>query len=420
MQDRRFRPFVLPLAFALANPAAAATYYVNQSTGNDTNTGAAPGLAVKTVTRGVALLGDGDTLQIAAGTYDAATGEIFPIAVRHDVDIVGAGRYATIIDGKGIVPNLLRFTGDGQTFSLRRIAVVGSGSTSGQSSNGVRASDPVDALFSDCRIAGHTGPIGAGLFVGMSDAAPASVTISACEFADNAGSIGSALQFQQNGDGDYTLQIEDSTFVRNTASSGVLGFQENGAGHHVLRIERSRFADNDGGAGGVVASLGTAGDNGTRLVANSLFVGNPGAALASHRRVDIVNSTFVGNGVGARIDVGAQVVNSIFWNNTVALDGNGASIAWSLVQGLDVGDHVDDGGLIDGPPLFAAGYRLQRSSPAIDRGLDNATDAAGLVVDFDGNPRKRAIVGNGRPEGVVDLGAFEYTPLFIDGFEPAP
>ena len=60
------------LAFAVvaacAANAFAAEYFVNASTGADTNNGLTPATAVKTINQGITLSGAGDKVTVAAGT----------------------------------------------------------------------------------------------------------------------------------------------------------------------------------------------------------------------------------------------------------------------------------------------------------------------------------------------------------------
>jgi len=82
----------------------AATYYVNAATGNDGNSAAQaqnPGTPWKSITRaiGEATLASGDVVSVAAGTYDQANGETFPLYLVDGVDLQGAGAGSSIIRG---------------------------------------------------------------------------------------------------------------------------------------------------------------------------------------------------------------------------------------------------------------------------------------------------------------------------------
>ncbi len=90
------------LTFSAAR-ALAGDYYVDAVNGDDTNSGASPGDAWRTVTHGVAQgPGGAHELHIAPGLYDTGLGESFPIFVRGGLSLRGdASSGATILDGGG-------------------------------------------------------------------------------------------------------------------------------------------------------------------------------------------------------------------------------------------------------------------------------------------------------------------------------
>ena len=81
--------------------APTTTFYVNAATGSDTNNGAAPGCAFKTITAALAASSGtpsvNATIHLAAGAYGA--GETFPLVVDHGRSLVGAGAATTTIQG---------------------------------------------------------------------------------------------------------------------------------------------------------------------------------------------------------------------------------------------------------------------------------------------------------------------------------
>ncbi|EQA62903.1 LIC10774 family surface protein [Leptospira alexanderi] len=65
------------------------TYYVDALHGSDSNTGIAPSLPFKTITKAASLAASGDGILVAAGTYNTALGEVFPIKIADGVTILG-------------------------------------------------------------------------------------------------------------------------------------------------------------------------------------------------------------------------------------------------------------------------------------------------------------------------------------------
>jgi hypothetical protein len=84
-------------------------YYVNaDATGSDANPGTSAASPWKTLTHAIAAVTAGGTINVAAGTYNAANGETFPLEPRANQTFLGdpanngvAGASSTIISGSG-------------------------------------------------------------------------------------------------------------------------------------------------------------------------------------------------------------------------------------------------------------------------------------------------------------------------------
>lgn len=83
----------------------AADYYVNEVSGDDTNAGTSAGAPFRTITKALSVAVSGDTIQVAPGLYEAAIGEVFPLAIPAGVSLIGdeadkgGGSAATEISG---------------------------------------------------------------------------------------------------------------------------------------------------------------------------------------------------------------------------------------------------------------------------------------------------------------------------------
>ena len=69
------------------------TWYVNQATGQDSNDCQSPSTACKTIGAAVNKAANGDTIQIAAGTY------VENLIIHKSLTLIGAGQDQTIVDG---------------------------------------------------------------------------------------------------------------------------------------------------------------------------------------------------------------------------------------------------------------------------------------------------------------------------------
>src|SRR5581483_10881053 len=101
---RRGHPSIVP---PTASPLT--TIDVNPITGSDTTGNGTPEKPYRTLTKAVSIAAKSQTLSLtialAAGTYDAATGEVFPIVVPVSVTIAGTGYGAGSSKGRGTFIN---------------------------------------------------------------------------------------------------------------------------------------------------------------------------------------------------------------------------------------------------------------------------------------------------------------------------
>lgn len=244
---------------------------------------------------------------------------------------------------------------------------------------------------------------------------------------------------------DSDIEVSGLTFQNGNASTpfgnvaGGLRIGDSGpiSGGAIL-VERNIFRNNVGtsaigssAAGGLVAAT----DGESLVVRNNLFVDNRAAYSAavvvySNNAIAVSNNTFTGNEstdttLQQRVMIdfstfgGLLLSNNIFWGNALAagvfdidLGGQfvGATLANNDIE-ASTGTPVAEVGTLSVDPGFAAiaDFRLARSSPLIDAGTNDA--AGGLAgIDLDGSPRI--------DHAIVDLGPYESSFVFADGFDP--
>lgn len=259
-------------------------------------------------------------------------------------------------------------------------------------------------------------------------------------------------------DGECSPKLVHITFSGNAAvyGGGMYNHGLEGVSDPVLRdvIFTGNSATNYGGA-----MVNNAQDGKSNpLLTNVLFSGNSagksGGAITNFGHQDgdshpiLINVTLSGNRAtdkgGGIFNFGENgkctpsIRNSIIWNNrdssgTGTLAANiynqsaHTTLYHSLAQGTGgTGDfttessYTDGGGNIDEDPMFmtpidpiavtsSGDLHLKSGSPAIDAGDDSYV--IGVDTDLDGEKRIRD--GNGDGDKKVDMGAYEYLPVYI-------
>ncbi|MCY3796352.1 MAG: SH3 domain-containing protein [Chloroflexi bacterium] len=244
---------------------------------------------------------------------------------------------------------------------------------------------------------------------------------------------GGVIRLQNNG----RAAVSDSRFIDNSANSGgaiFIGFQ--GANNSWVTVNRSSFVGNRSTAGGGAIFSGS----GAITVSDSSFVENSAGynsgaigGVNHSTRIDVVNSTFIGNGpyaVSAENGATATLTHVTIdgdYRPPLRLRADGSftsagrlNLRNSIISGMginsgdcdhlmqNIGNLIEDGScspMLSGDPMLTevsespAYLDLQAGSPAI-----KAADAR-FCPDSDQIGRARAIVGR------CDIGAIESIPV---------
>jgi len=403
MTNIKFGIFIFTSFFFLGIPAANSFDFDvtdNAPAGNCTTmcTNPAPGTPclIQNALDIAACNNENDTLNIAAGNYDASGGAFTYLA------------------------------GNNENFSLTLIGDAGGGTIlDAGNNNGVMEIDTNSAVPD----------------------ADADIIVRQITFQN--GSNDTGLQIDTD-DGDIT--VENSQFLNNNSSSDGGGLEADTNGGDVF-LSSNLLLDNttdDGAGGGFLAHT----SDGLITVVNNILAGNEvidggdgGGAFVNNDSASVVitnntlfdNST-VDNGGGLAVQLDnspntIDIYNNIAWQNNAL--GNGDDI-YTCEQGAVVNlfnndfidffsESVDGGGCgapttinqngnINDDPLFvnsgADDFHLTAPSPAIDTG-DPAAPAM-PSTDFDGNPRP-AVPGTN-----PDIGALEFQPTPTPTPTPSP
>jgi predicted outer membrane repeat protein len=364
----------VPLFCLLALPGAAAATYSVATTGSDTNPGTAAE-PFKTIQHGIDAAADGDTIQVAAGTYYEHI-----VWNTKSLALHGAGTGQSIIDGAGAgaclqLKNLL---------STAPIQLI-------QGFTIQNGNDPGTQLFSE--------RTGGGLFIQFG-----SPVVNNCIFTGNQG--GGIYIFESS----PTL---DHCIVAGNQGGGIFSVDGSPIVNNCL------FTGNSAFEGGAIAFYGELAEFGHPVVSNCTFTGNTSPCAG-----------------GAIYSTGSDptVNNCIVWAN---LTTDTACSGLQIYQGggtltvnfSDIGDPYGYEGMlvyasyrfpgtgnIKADPLFLnpslSDYRLSPGSPCINAG--NASIPNLPAIDLNGAPR---IIGSAPDMGAYEAKSGSWPPgiWFVDG-----
>ena len=413
----------------------ATTWYVAEG-GDDGNSCSSWGDACATIAGAVGKAVNGDTIEVAAGTYHE-----HDITVYKQLTINGAGAESTIIDadasgrafyaGSTILISNMRLqngqTTAGPNFAANGGAVFNAGTLTLQNvtmveNNAVGGGGAVFNMntltLNQVQVFSNTAATGGGGVYGINNSV---ITITESTIAHNLSEGGSSGGGGVHNFG-ISLLIEDSDIYDNQANYFGGGLYIFLSGSAILN--RVTLSDNQGvsGAGfyvgqgaitatNVTVSGNTASNNygGIYLTGASTSLNLQNGTIANNTRTNTSGTGI--NGIVASNDATALLVNSILANNQsrncsgTFLTSLGHNLSSDFTCGLSqAGDQQGTDPLL-GPLTENGGWvqthALLPSSPAIDAGDDAqcpTTDARGINRPFD---------GDGDGNAVCDIGAVE-------------
>jgi len=377
---------LLLICFSVSS--AQSVYYVNAVTGNNITGNGSIGSPFKTITKALSISATaGDSIKVAAGTYNKALGETFPIVMLTGRKLIGtAGAVTTIIDATGSKNRVFNCSGNSNTTIIQGFTITG-GFANDTTSGGVTSKGGgllIDnnsqtiiqqniitkdtARGYDFYQAGLGALNGGSCYGGGIYIAGASPTIRNNIISLNVAMGGGGQDYRGgfsgngsaggNADGGGihaafggATTIFNNTFYGNKAVGGLGG---------------SSNSLNAGSGGNAVSGALDAGSN--AIVKNNIFSNNSAVAGPAGGGLNGTNGTSTDGAVTSFS--ASNLSNNLYFNNTAGSNPNGGTLGSNNL-------------LTD--PLFVSStnFHLQSNSPA--RKAGTATDAP--VIDFDGITR---------------------------------
>ena len=404
---RRYYPKLLLILLSVAPAALASTWYVDGVNGDDTFDCKSKTNACATIGHALSLSASGDSVMIAAATYQEN------ISIPFNLQLIGAKAATTIIDGG--------YNGDVvASYSTAPVGLTNLTIRKGSGSHGGGVLNGGQMTITSCIISGNVAGAGGGIYNS------GTLTITTSTITGNY----AASTYSAAGGGIYnngTLTINNSTLSKN---AGTPNFVYGGAilNSGTLTINNSTLNGNSasgstGGAGGAIDTSA-----GTVMITNSTIAGNSASAVfgggglyIEGGTVEISNSTISGNSSpvpgGGISNTGATVTlqNSIVAGSLKGGNCYGTITSHGYNLSSDHTCNFSKTGDLNGTNPKLGGLRnnggptqtmaLPTGSPAIDAGNPSGcSDSVGqlLTTDQRGQPRP-----DKEDTGGCDMGAYE-------------
>ncbi len=388
----------------------AADYYVDAAAGDNSNNGLTPVAAFKTITKALSVIGDGSRIHVAAGLYNVANGETFPLTVsgKYGVQICATNAALTVVDANTANTRAMGFSYVYPEAVIEGLTLMRGKLTQGGAAGGGLYLSHVKGAVRNCIVKDNVlpNPNAWGALAGAGIYAYGDIVVSNCVVRGNSISGWYPESVYAGG-----ICVQGNATILNCVIVSNTAYTQGGSGYNPSVYGGGLYLD------GVSTVRNTLfqGNNAT-LSAGTGIVGGD-AAFVWGGNVTFENCTVVTNGgEGIRQSsrtlpaVPATVLlrNSIVWANGDDLVDAATSTITKRNNAIEDGDGVGSDGNIQADPLFvnASGgnFRLSVGSPCVNAGTNQTW--MGTAPDLDGNAR----VDN----DVVDLGCYEQvTPLRI-------
>ncbi len=387
--------------------APPATVYVDASYGGGDSDGSEE-KPFTTLTEGINLTFDGDTIQIAGGTYTNAS----QYSITKNLTIQGNSGNPVILqaaaDASSATDRVMEIDAIGKTITLKNLTIQ-YGKKSGAGGAGICLTNGTLSM-TNCTVSNNTNSSstqkGGGIYVNEG----ATLNMTDCTVADNT-AVGEGGGIAAVGSGSEFSRVSPIITLTNCTISGnqTSGSQKSGGGifqtiYAELSMTNCTISGNTATKYGGGIYSGNAGDSVTLM--NCTFSGN--------------TATSEGGGLYCKAGMTPTVGNCIFWGNTAISNGQIyantiTGITYSIIQGGNAGTFTGAGNLFTDPNLVAladnGGSTQTCAIPNNSSAVNQGTAAGAPTTDQRGASRADGI----------DMGAYEYVTartVYVDASAP--
>jgi hypothetical protein len=191
MMSRTYVSFLVIVILSLSLSVYGSNYYVDAVKGANDKTGTSAENPWKTITHALSkaygTIDDQAVIHVAAGTYDMALGETFPLVMKGYVTLQGAAKETTIIDASGSNKSAI-YCENISGFVMSGLSITGGNAA--ENGGGLYAYDSVMQIENCIATANYAGLLGGGFYLEHCE-----VDISSCNFNGNSAKEGGGIYF---------------------------------------------------------------------------------------------------------------------------------------------------------------------------------------------------------------------------------